>query len=82
MIIPDLKRMKGSVIARREKDGEVMEGPLKPEITKSEDGEMDPKHVAAQDMLMAMGEKSAQKFSEALSNFLELHHSQPMPPEE
>ncbi len=82
MIIPDLKRMTATVISRRGQGSEASEAPLKPEVVKDENGEMDAKHVAAQDMLMAFHEKSPQKFSEALSNFLELHRMEPPPSEE
>lgn len=49
--------------------------PMASEVTKTEDGEIDGRHIAAQDMLGAMHEKSPQKLMEALANFIDIHHA-------
>lgn len=77
MIIPDKKRYQTFITSRRrEPSGEVVSGPgsVKPEISKEENGEMDGRHQAAEDAILALGEKSPQKFMEALANFIDLHH--------
>ena len=52
---------------------EVSHAPMKEEIVRHEDGAFDPRHSAAQDVLMAIHEKSPMKLMEAMSNFHELH---------
>lgn len=49
--------------------------PMKPEKVMNEGGEVDGRHIAAQEMMGAMHEKSPQKLMEALSNFIDIHHS-------
>ena len=58
---------------RHPKDGETMSSPMKSEIHKDEDGEIDGRHAAAQDAIMAMHEKSPEKLMEALANFMDMH---------
>lgn len=59
--------------------------PMKPEVVMNEGGEVDGRHLAAQDILGAHHEKSPEKLMEALSNFINLHlHAEegnvPQPP--
>lgn len=77
MFFDDPKKNAMTIIARRKKNGERISGPapMKQEIVKTEDGEIDGRHVAAQDMLAAQHEGSAQKFAEALGNFMDMHAS-------
>ena len=49
--------------------------PMKPERVMSEGGVVDGRHLAAQEMLGAMHEKSPMKLMDALSNFIDIHHS-------
>ncbi len=80
MIIPDLKKRVTTVMAsRRSPSGEPLSGPapMKPEVMKEENGELDGRHEAAQDMLAAMHEGSAHKMVEAMANFMDLHNSRP-----
>lgn len=83
MIIPDKKRYMSVIMARRrEPSGEVVSsGEVKPEISREENGEIDGRHQAAQDALMAMSEKSPQKFMEAMGNFIDLHQMKASEPE-
>ena len=74
MIIGDHKKAITTIMARRHpKDGTVIASPMKEEIVKSEDGEVDGRHTAAQDAIMAMHEKSPEKLMEALANFMDMH---------
>ena len=75
MIIFDKKKAIATMMGRRQhKDGSTTEAPMKPEMAaKSEGGEIDGRHAAAEDVLMAIHEGSAQKMMEALANFHDLH---------
>lgn len=57
--------------------GEVLAGPapMKMESVKDEDGVPDGRHAAAQDMMMAMHEKSPEKMAQAMANFVDIHMS-------
>lgn len=46
---------------------------MKEEVLKSEEGEPDPRHMAAQDVLAAMHEKSPEKLMNAMGAFHDLH---------
>jgi hypothetical protein len=84
MIIPDLKRAITTVMSRRSsKGGAEVSGPaeMKPEMVKSEEGEVDGRHMAAQDLLAAISEKSPQKMMEAMANFHDLHAMKASEPE-
>jgi hypothetical protein len=76
MIIPDVKRAVTTIIARRSPKGEPVSGPAeaKDEKVLTEDGEIDGRHTAAQDLMAAIHEKSPMKIAEALGNFVDLHH--------
>lgn len=75
MIIPDLKRHATTIMARRTAKGEALTAPapMKPELSETAPGEPDPRHIAAQDMLSAFHEKSAEKLKTAMGNFIDLH---------
>ena len=72
--------VKATTIIRGKRDargGRLQElTPMKPEVVKDSDGNLDGKHLAMQDFLAAHHEGSAQKMSEALSNFLTIHNAQ------
>jgi hypothetical protein len=73
VIIPEHKKAITTIMARRHPDGEVTAAPMKPEMVKGEDGEVDGRHVAAQDIMAAFHEKSPEKLMHALANFHDLH---------
>lgn len=76
----DKKKAMGTLIAKRKENGgprEVGPAPMQNEIVKDQDGELDGRHMASQDMLAAFHEKSADKLMQALSNFMDLHLAQP-----
>lgn len=77
MFMDDHRKIATIMVSKRNKQGEqtMAPTPMKAESVKSEEGEVDPKHIAAQDVMAAFHSKSAQKLSEAMSNFLEIHHS-------
>lgn len=77
MIIPDDKRKIASIIvSKRSSKGEPLsKAPMKREIVKDEDGEMDGRHEAAADIIAAHHEKSPEKLMHALANFIDMHHS-------
>lgn len=74
MMILDHKKAIATMMASRKdpKDGSMSAAPMKPESVKKEDGSMDGRHSAAEDILMAIHEKSAAKLMEALKNFYDL----------
>lgn len=59
---------------RKSAKGESLgSAPMKSEVVKDEAGEIDGRHVAAQDMMMALHEKSPEKLMKAMANFHDLH---------
>ena len=74
MIIYDKKRAVATIMARRQnKDGSTSQAEMKPEKASTEDGSPDGRLTAAQDMLAAVSEGSAQKMMEAMAAFHDLH---------
>lgn len=67
-----------TVMAKRgAKGGPMISGPapMKEEKSMTEPGEPDGRHVAAQDMIAAIHEKSPEKLMGALANFHDIHSS-------
>jgi len=79
MFFDDHKKKITSILSRRNEKGEQIMGPVevKPEMSHTEGGEIDGRHVAAQDLIAAFDERSPQKLMEALANFMDIHSSQP-----
>lgn len=80
MMMWDRKKQIGTLIQKRREGGgpvEISASPIKNEIVKDEDGMPDGRHLAAQDMIGALHEKSADRLMEALANFMDLHLAQP-----
>lgn len=74
MIIPDDKRAVMTIISKRSPKGDSLGAmPQQVESSRDEHAVPDPRHAAAQDMIMAMHEKSAEKLKEAMANFHDLH---------
>lgn len=75
MIIPeDKKRIATIMASRKTAQGENLgSAPMKPEIVKMEDGSMDGRHAAAQDMMAALHEKSPERLMRAMANFQDIH---------
>lgn len=68
---------------RKSASGEDLgSAPMKPEIVKLEDGSMDGRHAASQDMMAAIHEKSPEKLMRAMANFYDIHTGQPRNDEE
>lgn len=84
MIMPDDKRKIATIIAsRRSAKGEPLgRAEMKVEVVKKENGEIDGRHVAAQDIMMSLAEKSPEKLMNALGNFFDLHSTVPKGSEE
>lgn len=84
LFFDDRKKTASTLLARRKSNGERVSDPtpMKPEVTKTESGEIDGRHVAIQEMLSGIHEKSAQKTMEALGHFLEMNSGAPKPPKE
>ena len=79
MIIHDKKQALQSIMAKRHPKDSVEEtssAPMVPSIVKTEEGEIDPRHTAAQDILMSVHEGHPGKLMESLKNFIELHSGQ------
>jgi hypothetical protein len=82
MIIQDKKRAMTTIMSKRNpKDGSMSAAPMSTEVTKNDEGEMDGRHSAAQDMMMAIHEKSPHKLMEAMANFHDLHAAKMAKPE-
>lgn len=63
-----------TIMSKRKPDGEkVSETPLKPQVVKDEDGNVDGRHEAAQDVMAAFHAKDAIKLDQALRNHHDLH---------
>lgn len=77
MIMPDDKKRIATIISsRKSAQGENLgSAPMKPEIVKHEDGSMDGRHIAMQDFLAGVSEKSPEKMMRAMGNFHDLHAS-------
>ena len=76
MFFDDKKKIATTIIGKRNPaTGDRTAGPMPmmAESTKDEQGEIDPLHLAAEDILAAHHEKSSFKLVEALGNFLNLH---------
>lgn len=74
MFIDDHKKTAMTILSKRKPSGEkISEAPMKVEKSMDEGGEVDGKHVAAQDILAAHHEGSAQKLAEAMSHFMDMH---------
>jgi hypothetical protein len=78
MIIPDKNKAMMTMMAKRNpQDGDMSSSPMKAEVSMNEGGEIDGRHAAAQDAIMAMHEKSPEKLMQALANFMDLHLNEP-----
>ena len=78
----DKKKNMDTIMQRRrgESGGAVIsETPMKPEISLDEGGEIDGKHMAAEDMIEAFHAKSADRLKEAMGNFIDLHTTETEP---
>jgi len=78
MFFDDKKRAVTTIMSKRHpKTGDmIMENvTMKAEVVKDEGGEVDGRHLAAQEILGAMHEKSPHKLMSALMNFMDIHHS-------
>lgn len=76
MLMWDKKKSLETIMQRRKPGGgEIIAGPapMKHEVVKHEDGNIDGRHLAAQDMLAAFHEKSAERLMGAMANFMDLH---------
>lgn len=75
MILPDDKKRIATIVSRRRSaSGESLgAAAMKPEIVKHEDGSIDGLHVASQDLLAAIHEKSPEKLMKALLAWQDIH---------
>ena len=74
----DNKKIATAILSKRKPNGDrISAAPMKSEVMKTEDGEMDGRHLAAQDMIAAFHEKSPMKLHEAMQSYLTLHNSMP-----
>lgn len=75
MMMMNPKKALSSILAKRRSEMGKDQGSamMKNEEVRDTDGELDPRHMAAQDIMMALHEKSPHKLSEAMANFYDLH---------
>jgi hypothetical protein len=83
MFFDEKKNQISTIISKRTPKGDkVSEAPMKNEVVKHEDGQVDGRHVAAQDIIAALHEKSPEKLMHALANFHDLHSTASKPDKE
>ncbi len=83
MMIMDKKKALMTIMSKRNpKTGETSSAPMAEQVSKSEDGETDGRHAAAQDVISAMSNKDPQKLMEAMANFHDLHSAMAASPDE
>ena len=77
MFFDDVKKNATTIMGRRNEKGQRTMEPMamKPEIAMDEGGELDGRHSASQEMIGAIHDRSAQKLTDALSNFLTIHNN-------
>lgn len=74
MFMFDAKKAAQGIMAGRKKDGmDYGPSPMKNEKVMDEDGAMDGRHMASQDMINAFHEKSPDKLKSAMIDFMDLH---------
>lgn len=71
MLIMDPHKAVMTIMKKR--NSRVASEPRKGELTKDTDGELDPRHMAAEDVMAAIHSKSVHHLKEALSNFHDMH---------
>lgn len=83
MFFDDAKKNAMTILSKRKASGErtMKPTPMKPEHAQTEPGEVDGKHLAAQEMMGAHHEGSAHKYSEALGHFIDMHLAKKSEPE-
>lgn len=79
MFLDDHKKVATIIRGKRSAKGERLldPTPMKAEVVKHENGEIDERHTAMQDFMSAHAEQSAGKMAEALANFLDIHQAMP-----
>jgi len=83
IFLDDKKRIETIMASRKSAKGEDLgAAQMKPEVVKDEDGEIDGRHVAAQDALVALADKSPEKFMRAIINMMDIHMGMEKPEEE
>jgi hypothetical protein len=77
MLFDDHKKAITTIIGKRNQKGERTHEPtpMKMESVKTEDGMPDGRHMAMQEFMAAHHEGSPEKMMNAMSNFIDLHHS-------
>ena len=75
MFFNDHKKALMTIMAKRNPKGvrTMSPTPMKAEVTKSEGKVIDGRHLAAQEMIAAHHEKSPEKLSQAMQNFMDIH---------
>jgi hypothetical protein len=78
MFFDDAKKIATVMRGKRSAKGEreLDPSPMKPEVVKNDDGEVDGRHVAMQDFMSAHSEGSPAKMAMALANFIDMHNAQ------
>ena len=75
MFFDENKKIASVIVGKRNSAGKRTETPMKNEESKTEEGDIDPMHLAAEDIIAAHHDKSPQALMQALANFIELHHA-------
>ncbi len=83
MFFDDKRRAVTTMMARRSPKGDKISGPapMKNELVMDEDRVPDGRHMAAQDILAALYEKSPEALMKSLDNFMAIRASAPASPD-
>jgi hypothetical protein len=76
MFFDENKKRAMTIVSKRPMKGgphSMEPTPMKAQIMKDEGGEIDPKHLAAQDILAAHHAANPDSLNEALGNYIDLH---------
>lgn len=79
MFFDDPRKAAQTLLSKRDGHGKKTHEstPMKSEVVKHEDGEIDGRHTAMQDFMAAHKEGSPMKMAEAMINFIDIHNASP-----
>lgn len=83
IFLDDKKRRETIMSSRKSAKGEDLgAAEMKSEVVKDDDGVIDGRHVAAQDAMAALADKSPENFMRAMINMMDIHMGMEKPEEE
>lgn len=73
MALWDKQKQMGMIMQRRQTSQGPEMASMKNQVEKTEDGELDGKHMAAEEMISHMKNGNAMDFKKSLENFMDMH---------